>query len=70
MLYNPIFNCSEFDTYRNMTDSNNSKQCRGVNPEQEGNILDHTTINELNYLSNQIAIQQMLVLERIVIEII
>ena len=71
MLYNPIFNCTEFGTFRNMAG---------------GNIRDYATINELICLSNmeninavlindgvpqgerlvklnQIAIQQMQVLE-------
>ena len=104
MLYNPNFNCTEFDTIRNAAGSNNfvlsvktwiertnaigitAKEWRDVNPEKKGNIRDYATINELICLSNmenlnavfinegipqterlvklnQIAIQQMRVLE-------
>ena len=104
MLYNPNFNCTEFDTIRNAAGSNNfvlsvktwiertnaigitATEWRDVNPEKKGNIRDYATINELICLSNmenlnavfinegipqperlvklnQIAIQQMRVLE-------
>lgn len=95
MLYNPNFNCTEFDTIKNANEADvlnvalfgmTAKQWRENNPDLKGNIRDYATINELICLSNmeninavfinenmsqkerllklnQIAIQQMRVLE-------
>ena len=95
MLYNPNFNCTEFDTIKNANEADvlnvalfgmTAKQWRENNPDLKGNIRDYATINELICLSNmenlnavfindnipqgerlvklnQVAIQQMKVLE-------
>ncbi len=61
MLYNPIFNCTEFGTIKNISGSNNFvlsvKTCLGL----KGNIRDYATINELICLSNMENINAVLI---------
>ena len=64
MLYNPNFNCTEFGTFRNMAGSNNFVICLS-NMENINAVLinDGVPQGERLIKLNQIAIQQMQVLE-------
>lgn len=62
MLYNPVFNCIEFGTIKNMAMFGmTARQWREANPELKGNIRDYATINELICLSNMENINAVLI---------
>ena len=62
MLYNPVFNCTEFGTIKNMAMFGmTARQWREANPELKGNIRDYATINELICLSNMENINAVLI---------